>query len=127
MHNKKAKISMTVEWNGFDTSSTAGTFDIRFQGAVLLQNGTTSWTNPAGASNQACTALMNAKNLKTLVLSATSGSYNYETEFTIKCGTGDDFAAGHVVSMRADYSNGTGWIKFSNIKVTPMDAFSSDD
>lgn len=127
MHNKKAKISMTVEWNGFDTSSTAGTFNIRFQGAVLLQDGTSAWTTPTGSSNQPCTALMNAKNLKDLVLSATSGTYNYETEFTIKCGTGDDFAAGHIVSMRADYSNGTGWIKFSNIKVTPMEAFSSDD
>ena len=127
MHNKRAKISMTVQWSGFDASSTAGTFNIRFQGAAILQDGSTSWTNPTGASNQACSALTNAKNLKDLVLGATSGTYNYETEFTIKCGTGDDFAAGHIVSMRADYSNGTGWIKFSNIKVTPMDAFSDEE
>ena len=127
MHNKRAKISMTVQWNGFSASSTAGTFNIYFQGPAILQDGSTSWTNPTGASNQVCSALNSAKNLKDLVLNKTPGTYNYETEFTIKCGTGDDFVAGHIVSMRADYSNGTGQIKFSNIKVTPMDTFSSEE
>lgn len=127
MHNKKARVRITVDWNGFDASSTAGTFNLRFQGAAILQDGSISWTNPTGASNAICTALNNQQNLKDLVLSADSGTYTYDTEFTIKCGTGDTYAAGHCVGWRADYSNGVGQLTVSNIQVMPLDTFSSEE
>jgi hypothetical protein len=71
---------------------------------VILPDGTTSWTNPSGASNALTSALNSAQNLKNLVLSSTSGTYHYSVTCTIKTGTDAiNFAEGHCIGMRSNY------------------------
>ena len=129
MHNKKVKIDLDVTWSGgFAFDSAQSTAKIYFQGPVILPNGTTSWTNPSGASNALTSALNSAQDLKNLVLSSASGTYHYSVICTIKTATDSiNYAEGHCIGMRSNYQTGSGTITLSNIKVTPMEAFSSDD
>ena len=110
----KFRIYLTVQYNGFDTSSTSGTFNIRFQGANFTSPTTSAWSG----SNAVTNALNSQYSLKTLVLSGVSGTYTYECTFTLT----EDFYNnyyGSNIGLRSDYSNGTAWIKVSDIKIIP--------
>lgn len=110
----KFRIYLTVQYNGFDTSSTSGTFNMRFQGANFTTPTTSEWSG-----SNAVTAALNAQySLKELVLSGVSGTYTYECTFTLT----EDFYNnyyGSNIGLRSDYSNGTAWIKVSDIKIIP--------
>ena len=122
MNGKRVKIKMKVDWSGFDSTSTAGTFAIRFQGAFINDLGGGVWGSRTGVVNSICDALNSKQNLTNLVLSKTSGSYTYETECVIKSGVNQG-VIGHFVGLRADYSNGVGTITLSDLVVTPVDHY----
>lgn len=127
MQGKNMKIDLDVEWGGgflFDT--TQSNSKIYFQGEVILANNKMSWTYPIGTSNKIVAALNDAQDLTALVTSASSGTYHYSVIFTVACGTSGE-CKGHCVGLRANYSDGNGWIKLKNIKVTPLDACSTKD
>ena len=105
------RIRLNVSWNGFDDSSTAGTFNIYFQGARREKaSGNWVWTG----DNVIPTALNNQKSLKTLVLSATKGTYIYDTTFSLPSSFIETYDA-QCIGIRTNYSNGVGKIEVSDI------------
>lgn len=96
-----------VKWSGFDTSNTSGDFNIFFQGYYIRSDGTTNWWTSLSddASNR-------YRNLKSLVLSSTSGEYIYNFTFRNHPYTTYE-------GIRSDYSNGTGTIEISDFIVIP--------
>lgn len=122
MNGKRVKIKVKVDWNGFDSTSTAGTFTMRFQGAFINDLGNGIWSSRTGVSNAVCDALNNKQNLTNLVLSKSNGSYIYETECVIKSGI-DQGVIGHFIGIRTDYSNGIGTITLSDLTITPVDHY----
>lgn len=103
--NEVMHARFKVSWNGFDTSSTNGTFNMYFQG-YYNDGSTTNWWTPLGSKAS------NVKNLKDLVLSSTTGEYIYDfTYYNIPYTTHEGY--------RANYSNGTGTISFSDFIVIP--------
>ncbi len=119
LNGKRARATVTVTWNGFDESSTAGTFNLRFQGGQLTTAGGSSWTASTGKSNKLASAFASKQSLKTLVLGATSGTTTISVDYTISAVADQP---GDWLGIRADYSNGTGWIELSNLQVALMDA-----
>lgn len=114
------RVIAKVSWSGFDTSNTSGTFNMWWQGANYnTANAAWEWKG----TNYICNALSNQYNIKNLVLSAASGSYTYDTTFTLPQ-TYRDTWSGSNVGFRADYSNGTGKITVHEIIVLP-DEYSS--
>lgn len=100
-------IELDILWEGFDTSNTAGTFNMYFQGA-LYSDSTATWT-----SNPYTNALNSAQNLKTLVLSKTSGIYHYVA--TTGALSASNLSYDRVnIGIRSNYSNGTGKITIQN-------------
>ena len=98
-------VRFKVTWNGFDTSSTNGTFNMYFQG-YYNDGSTTNWWTPLGSKAS------NVKNLKDLVLSSTTGEYIYDfIYYNVPYTTYEGY--------RANYSNGTGTISFSDFIVIP--------
>ena len=114
------RIIASVTYSGFDSSSTAGTFDLYWQGSRHnIADNTWVWSG----GNQLCSALNSFKSLKTLVLSSASGSFIYDTTFTLP----DDFRStynGFQIGFRANYSNGVGRITVNDIKII-LDKYSS--
>ncbi|MDD3121936.1 MAG: hypothetical protein PHC62_00305 [Candidatus Izemoplasmatales bacterium] len=108
------RVMLKVEWVGFDTSNTDGTFDIYFQGDVWRYSvGAWSWSS--GMSNYMINPLRTQQNLKNLVLSSESGSYNFNTTFNVL----DADCYMLRLGMRSNYSNGMGTITVSDIQVMP--------
>lgn len=105
-YNELMHVRFKVKWNGFDTSNTAGDFNIFFQGCYVISDGTTNWSTPLGSSANS------HKNLRTLVLSSASGEYVYDYTFPNMNTTTSE-------GVRCDYSNGTARIIFSDIIVVP--------
>lgn len=100
-------IELDILWEGFDNSNTAGTFNIYFQGA-LYADITATWT-----TNPYANALNSAQNLKTLVLSKTSGIYHYVA--TTGALSASNLSYDRVnIGIRSNYSNGTGKITIQN-------------
>lgn len=112
---RRFKIIIDVEWSGFDTSNTSGTFGMWWQGVVYDRKANT-WV---WKTNTCCNELNKAYRPNKLVLSAESGNYRYETVFTISDSTLASYSMARV-GLRTDYSNGTGWIRISNIQVVPF-------
>lgn len=110
------RVQLFVEYNGFDSSSTAGTFNIYFQGS-RWDNVNQEWTWNAGSSS-IVTALNSQMSLKTLVLSATKGTYQYDAVFAIPEDNVTRYT-GQRLQIRCNYSNGTGVIKIINLRVIP--------
>ena len=118
--NTVFRIIARVSWSGFDESSTAGTFNIYFQGNRY--NTTTSewdWLN----TNPVTAALGNAQNLKNLVLSKSKGSFIYDTTFTLPSSWISTYSAVHI-GFIANYSNGVGRITLDDAKII-LDKYSS--
>ena len=114
------RVIVKVSWSGFDTSSTAGTFNMWWQGSNYeIASNSWKWAG----SNHVCGALGNAYNLKNLVLSASSGSYVYDTTFSLPASWISNYA-GSNIGFRADYSNGVGRITINDIKII-LDKYSS--
>lgn len=95
-----------VTWNGFDESNTDGTFNIYFQGLYYTNGSNATFYTPLGAKADS------VQNLKSLVLSATSGEYIYDFTYS-------NIAYDTQEGVRCDYSNGTASISFSDITVIP--------
>lgn len=108
-------LTMTLEYSGFDASSTAGTFNIRYQGNNRNKStGSYEWSGTCPVVG----ALAGATNLKTLVLSQTSGIYIYDLDFVVSQTYLDTWDAGRV-GIRTDYSNGTATISMRDLVVIP--------
>lgn len=116
------RIRFNIEYENFDASSTAGTFNIRFQGA----NYTTPTTSVWAGTNPICVTLNNTQSLKTLVLSSTKGSFVYETLFTLTQEFLDEYI-GSNLSIRSDYSNGTAKLRITNTEIIPEKYSITDD
>ena len=114
------RIIAKVSWSGFDTSSTAGTFDIYWQGSNRKIE-TSSWVWEGG--NNVCSALNSFQSLKSLVLSATSGSFTYDTTYTLPDSWRSTYN-GNNIGFRANYSNGVGRITVNDIRII-LDKYSS--
>ena len=114
---EKVWVKVDVEWSGFDTSNTSGTFALFFQGDhYSIANDKWEWTG----SNAICSALNSAASsnrLTGLVLSQTSGKTTLITSFT---STAYPNTYNKVrIGVRSDYSNGVGSFTMSNIEVIP--------
>ena len=116
------RIKFNIKYENFDTSSTAGTFNIRFQGA----NYTTPTTSVWAGVNPISTALNSFQSLKTLVLSSTTGTYTYETTFTLDQAFLDEYV-GSNLSIRSDYSNGTAKLTITNTEIIPEKYCTTDN
>lgn len=108
--NKQYHLSLTVEWSGFDTSNTEGTFSIIWQEYWFrISDETWQWS-----STPISNALNSDIKLYDMVLSAESGVHQYEVDFT----TSSDIKYSWI-RLRSNYSNGTGKLKFSNLSIVP--------
>lgn len=115
----KYRVIVDVSWSGFDASSTAGTFDLYWQGSTRKIE-TSTWVWEGG--NNVCAVLNNQQSLKTLVLSATSGNYIYNTTFTLSDSWRSTYN-GSNIGFRANYSNGVGKITINSILIV-LDKYS---
>lgn len=111
------RVIVDVSWEGFDSSSTAGTFNATWNTYSLKrEDGSTVWSSPISD------ALNNKQNLKTLILSATRGNYTYDTTLTLSQSYIDTYAwCG--IGVRVNYSNGTGKFMMNKI-ITTYDKYS---
>ena len=109
-------ISMIVEWIGFaDITTTNPNFGTNFHGVLRAKDGTTSWnTNPA------TTALNGVSNWNNMVKGAASGIYKYEATITLSNTFMTTYRA-FDVGFRTNYSNGTGKITASKLRIYPAD------
>lgn len=106
------RIIVDVSWSGFDDSSTAGTFGASWSHQnIKREDGSGAWT-----TSPFCAALANQQNLKNLLLSATSGTYHYDTTLTLSQSFIDTYSRSGI-GVRINYSNGVGRISFNNIWV----------
>lgn len=108
------RIRFVITYSGFDTSNTSGTFNIRFQGSNYTSPTTAVWAG----TNPICPILNNTQSLTTLVLSQASGTFVYETTFSLTQAFLDSYIGGNL-SIRSDYSNGTGSLTISSTKIIP--------
>lgn len=114
-------ISMIVEWSGFaDITTTNPNFSTNFHGVLRAKDGTTAWnTNPA------TTALNGVSNWNNMVKGAASGIYKYEATITLSSSFMTTYRA-FDVGFRTNYSNGTGKITASKLRVYPADEHMED-
>ena len=123
LNGKRAQASVTVTWEGFDSSSEAGTFAMRFQGAQMTAAGGQSWSSATGKSNKLAGAFSSAQSLTSLVLGEPSGSKTITVTYTISA---VEDQPGDWLGIRADYSNGVGKITLSDLQVALIDSTISD-
>lgn len=123
LNGKRARATVTVTWSGFDSSSTAGTFAMRFQGGQMTAAGGQSWTAATGKSNKLASAFASAQSLTTLVLGSASGQKTIAVEYTISAVAEQP---GDFLGIRTDYSNGVGNIQLSNLNVALIDTTVSE-
>ena len=108
-------VKAVVDFNGFDTSNTSGTFRLLFQGANwVTESSSQAWQG----TNHLCAALNAAQSLTSVALSATKGTYVYEALFTVPADWLSTYY-GSNVGVRSDYSNGTGVLTVRDILVIP--------
>lgn len=107
-------IRLTVQYSGFDRSNTGGTFRLLFQGSNYTSPTAAAWQG----NNLVCSALNSKKNLTDVVLTGTSGTFTYETTFTLNQ-TFLDTYYGSNIGTRSDYSNGVGVLTIKDITIIP--------
>ena len=111
--NTVLHIVIEVSWSGFDDSSTAGTFDFNWNSYRLKrEDGSTVWSSPL------CNALNAKQNLKSLVLSSTSGTYTYDIWYTPGQSCIDTYSYENM-GVRANYSNGIGRFSINKVSAVP--------
>lgn len=105
-------LEINVSYSGFDSTSTAGTFSLNWQGAnhKIADN---SWVWEG--SNYATTALNAQKTLTSLVKG--TGSYSYKVNFNVSSSWLATYNAS-VIGFRSNYSNGIGNIKITSVKLS---------
>ncbi len=120
---EKLHIKIKVEWSGFDTSNTSGTFDMWFQGATYnITNSTWEWAG----NNMVPPALNSAQDLTNLVLSASSGTKVIEATATVGSQYPGTRTKEHM-GIRTDYSNAKGKITISGLEVIRDKYYTSSD
>lgn len=114
---KQYYVELTFSWGGFKNNA-ADNFDTRLQGARKI-NGTYVWASTNYLTQRINYALTGEPwSLRSLILSSDSGSKTVATSFTMQ-----DNCTGYELGFRTDYSNGTGWVKLSNIKIIPAEYY----
>lgn len=105
------RIIATVSWSGFDSSSTAGTFSIYWQGSNhVISSAAWAWEG----TNYVTNALNSYQSLTTLVLSSNTGAFTYDTTFSLPDSWRTTYN-GSNIGFRSNYSNGVGRITVNNI------------
>lgn len=105
------RIIATVSWSGFDSSSTAGTFSIYWQGSNhVISSASWAWEG----TNYITNALNSYQNLTTIVLSSNTGTFTYDTTFSLPDSWRSTYN-GSNIGFRSNYSNGVGRITVNNI------------
>ena len=105
-------IDFTLTWSGM--SDLSSSFGGGFQGA--------SFPGGVWTSNFPCTALNNQAYPSTLMKNSASGQRIYSTTFTL----GDSWMesyTGCYIGIRMNYSNGTGKVRMSNVRIYPAVEF----
>lgn len=100
-------IEVLFSWSGFKTDA-ASNFGMWAQGSQIY-NGSEGWSTSNPMANV-------IGNVTSLVLSADSGSKWFKSAFTVQAN-----ATGFRLGMRANYSNGTGKMTYTQIKVMPYE------
>ena len=106
------RVEVDAEYSGFDSSSTAGTFAMRWQGASYSID-SSSWV--WSTASPVATALQNEQPLTTLV-NGKNGIYHYNNTYTIPYSWLTTYNQTRL-GVRTDYSNGTGIFTMKNLKV----------
>lgn len=106
VQGKQYYVELTIVWSGFE-DIVEPNFDCWTQGSTY--NGTEwNWTGNNPLTNT-------VGNLKSTLLGASSGTKQISGTFTASDRTG------YCLGIRTDYSNGTGKVGFSNIKIIPAE------
>ena len=107
------RIEIDIDYNNFDSSSTAGTFKMWWQGSnYVIAEDAYKWSG----SNYIAIALQNEENPTTIVNEVSSGTYHYNTKITIPKTWWDSYSKSNI-DLRTDYSNGVGTITMKNLKI----------
>lgn len=105
--------TLDVDWVGFDSSNTDGTFNLYFHtSGTKKSDGTGVWSDVIGINN----ALHKQANPLILVTQHPSGKFHYRVNLNITQTHLDTYRM-VTLGLRSDYSNGTGWIRLSNFHV----------
>ena len=106
VQGKQYYVELTIVWSGFE-DIVEPNFGCWTQGSTY--NGTEwNWTGNNPLTNT-------VGNLKSTLLGASSGTKQISGTFTASDRTG------YYLGIRTDYSNGTGKVGFSNIKIIPAE------
>lgn len=106
-------VECDIAWNNF-LASDDGPFRIMWQGVRIANDGATSWSGASPLTD----ALNNAASITTRVTSSTVGSYHYHVNFSVDA-TWRSTYKGQYWGIRCDYSNGSGTIIVSNMRIYP--------
>lgn len=111
---EKIHVQADIDFSGFDFSSTAGTFDMWFQGAIYkVESGSFVWEGGSGVTN------MNngSGSITSILTSKASGTHHFDYTFNLSSNFPATYSKQYV-GFRSDYSNGVGKITFRNLIVT---------
>ena len=112
VQGKQYYVELTVKWSGF-TSNTSSNFGSWFQGSTY--NGSSwDWTSSNPLTSAAITAI---GNLTSVFTSSDTGEKHGIAVFTANARTGYD------LGIRTNYSNGTGKVTVTDVKVIPAEYF----
>lgn len=111
---EKIHVQADIDFSGFDSSSTAGTFNLWFQGSVYkVESGSFVWEGNSGVNS-----LYNGSTYITSILtSKASGTYHFDYTFNLSSNFPATYSKQYV-GFRSDYSNGVGKITLRNLIVT---------
>lgn len=111
--NITLRVEIDVDYRDFDSSSTAGTFKMWWQGSnYSIAEEAYKWAG----TNYIANALQNQMNPTTLVNGTGTGSYHYNNTVTIPASWWNTYSKSNI-GLRTDYSNGIGTITMKNLKV----------
>lgn len=114
--DKTFRIMVDVSFTGFDSSSTAGTFNIYWQG----DNYKIATNGGAWEGSNYVTATLNSQQNLTALVNGKTGSYTYNTTFTIPASWFSTYSRSRL-GIRSNYSNGIGNITVGNVRVCPVE------
>ena len=105
-----------IEYSGFDSSNTDGTFRVKLQGSVyVVETDAYAWAGDTGV----CNMKNGSANITSIVLSAESGKHHFSYDWALPSTVPETYSKQHF-GIRSDYSNGKGTITLKNLYVTPL-------
>lgn len=116
------RLLMDIEWDGFDTSNTNGTFQLFPQEYRTYKDGTVQWWNAR------VTDVLAACYIRHTVLSSTSGRKSINVPFSYDSSVNRMNEIKYTyLHFRSDYSNGVGRLTIKNFRVIPEKYYCSSD